>query len=371
MKKIKILLSGGVDSSVAALQLKMQGYEVSGVYLKCWSQTQLKALGLPDRLYACNWEDDLIDAETVSKKIGIDFKVIDLQNQYRKNVIAYMINQYRSGQTPNPDVMCNSTIKFGVFADQFFDPKTELLASGHYARQSILKKTNSSQTRSVILRAKDLNKDQTYFLWKIRSKFLEYLRLPVGEFNSKSELRKFAKEQGLITAEKKDSQGLCFVGKTPLRELLLEAIGSQPGDIVDSRGKILGKHPGAFLYTIGQREKLGLAGGPWYVYKTDLINNLVYVLHQNQKSRLNSTRVEIEQTNWFINPQEFEDFNLLKFQAQVRYRQLPTDCSLIKTADGKFLVEFKKPVPAPTPGQSLVLYSDEILIGGGVISKID
>lgn len=404
MPKVFLMLSGGVDSSVAALMLKNQGFEVVGIFMKCWSMEQLKKLGLSEDLYACNWEDDQEDARLVAKKLDITFLIWDLEEEYRSKIIDYMIDEYKNGRTPNPDVMCNSLIKFGVFYDKALQEKADFVATGHYARSlefgdylvrfennsknfndsNFIHKKDLSKLPKYDLKARilgiglDLEKDQTYFLWKINPSKLSRILLPIGKFETKAKVRQKAQEFGLINANKKDSQGLCFVGKTPLRELLKQTIGQKSGNIVEENsGKILGKHEGAFLYTIGQRQQLGLSGGPWFVTKIEVKENLVYVTSNQNQQTLYSKKLVLDNCNWQISNILLEKtsqnlqtlLDNLTIKAQIRYHQNYQEC-LIKTLDLETAeVEFLKPVKAAALGQSVVFYTEEIMLGGGIIKQ--
>jgi len=353
-----MMMSGGVDSSVGASVLLEQGHEVIGVFMKCWSVEQLESLGASDDLYGCFWEEDSNDARLVANKLNIPFYVWDFEKEYKKGVVDYMLNEYKSGRTPNPDVMCNSIIKFGIFYKQAMSLGADFVATGHYA------KIVNDSNKFSILRGNDLNKDQSYFLWKIQREQLSRTLFPIGEFSAKSEVRKFAEFRDLITANKPDSQGLCFIGQTPLRELLLQTLGKSEGDILDESGNFLGKHPGAFLFTIGQRNGLGLSGGPWFVSKTDIEKNLVFVSHQGKEQSLYGKFLIAKEPNWQIDISDLgSDFQC---QAQIRYRQEPTNCR-VKIHKDEILVEFDDEIRAISPGQSIVFYIDKEMLGGAVI----
>ncbi len=356
--RVYIMMSGGVDSSVAASLLLNKGYKVTGVYIKCWSLEQLDNIGVSRDLYACNWEDDLEDAKLVANKLGVEFLIWDFQKEYLDRVVNYMLKEYQVGRTPNPDVMCNAEIKFGIFLNRAFLLDGGYVATGHYAR--IIK----YQSKSVIARGLDKNKDQSYFLWNVNPKYISKILFPIGEFSSKTEVRKYAQEKRLITANKKDSQGLCFVGKTSLRELLSQKLGVKEGEIINEEsGEVLGIHPGAHLYTIGQREKLGLAGGPWFVSKIDIDQNKVYVIHENFINNLSATEILIKEVNLFT------DLDYSKeYLAQTRYRQKPTKCQ-VKKANKNLIIKFISPVRSVAIGQSLVIYDSSVMIGGGIISE--
>ena len=368
--KVFVMLSGGVDSSVAASKLQEAGYDLVGVYMKCWSKEQLDKLGVDQSLYACEWEDDLMDAKTVAGKLGIPFEVWDFQKEYLERVVNYMLSEYKIGRTPNPDVMCNSTIKFGIFFETAMAHGADFVATGHYSKMGRNLEVDLGLKKQpvthIIQRGNDTKKDQSYFLWKIKSEEIKQVLFPVGEFASKAELRKYASQKGLITASKKDSQGLCFVGKTPLRELLIETIGDKKGVIVDQQNQVLGEHPGAHLYTIGQREKLNLSGGPWYVTKIDIQNNVVTVTHGNNTKPLFSKKLAASNLNWFIPQEALKEGLELKLQAQIRYHQEPKTC-IVKIKDGFVEVIFDEEIKAISAGQSIVFYDGENMVGGGVI----
>ena len=379
-KKGYVMLSGGVDSSVASFLLQQQGYQVYCIYMKCWSLDQLDRLGLSRELYACNWEDDLMDARSVAKKIGADFEVWDFQDEYLDNVVDYMIREYKNGRTPNPDVMCNSTIKFGIFYERAISVGADFVASGHYARMGQFK------DHKAIFRGVYPAKDQSYFLWKIKKDQLDKIIFPIGDFKTKQELRSKALSQSLITANKKDSQGLCFVGKTPLRELLIQKIGKKPGYILQDKVfegdvtkkdkvfnynaqtfKVLGNHSGAFVYTIGQREKLGLSGGPWFVSRIDIDKNLVFVVHGDKKDQLETNKLKLIDLNYQVGYDYWPKDNL---SAQIRYHGEVVECSVNKLENQDLVVNFKNRVKAASKGQSVVFYHQDIMLGGGVIQQV-
>ncbi len=380
------MMSGGVDSSVAAAVLKEQGYEVIGVFMKCWSLDRLESLGVDKSLYGCFWEEDSKDARQVAAKLDISFYVWDFEEEYKQGVVDYMIEEYARGLTPNPDVMCNSLIKFGVFYKRARKLGADFVATGHYAR--ILQRHG----QSVLARGKDVMKDQSYFLWRIDRECLDHLLLPVGDFATKAEVRKKAEELDLVTAKKPDSQGLCFIGETPLRELLLQVLGKKEGGIICRREiaqestayrnkklepfgpnpeyAILGKHQGAHTYTIGQREKLGLAGGPWYVSKINIPQNTVEVVHETKKELIKSQKLLAVNPNWLVAAESYiHSKNLLTATAQIRYRQQPQECEIKIINDQKLEITFLEPVKAVAPGQSIVFYHGEVLLGGAVIES--
>ena len=272
MKTVYAGMSGGVDSSVAALLLKEQGYHVVGVYMKNWSQD------LPGM--KCPWADDLADAKRVAVKLGIDFEVWDFEKEYREKVVDYMLREFRAGNTPNPDVMCNQEIKFKLFYEKAMEAGADFIATGHYARVRRL-----SSSCAQLLRAVDENKDQTYFLYRISDEALAHTLFPIGEM-MKPDVKKYAEKHGLHNAYKKESMGVCFVGEVGMKDFLKEYIDTNPGEIREIESdKVLGYHEGAVFYTIGQRHGLYLEGEkgvvneglPYYVVKKDIKKNIVYV----------------------------------------------------------------------------------------------
>jgi tRNA-uridine 2-sulfurtransferase len=351
---VYMMMSGGVDSSVAAAVLKNEGYNVIGVFIKCWSLQSLQQMGVSDDLYGCFWEEDSTDARLVADSLNIPFYVWDFEEEYKKGVVDYMINEYKEGRTPNPDVMCNSTIKFGIFYEKAMKLGADYVATGHYARSQ----------GGKLYRGRDEKKDQSYFVWRIRSEQLGHILMPIGEFETKVEVRKIAEKYDLITAKKPDSQGLCFIGETPVRQLLLQTLGEHKGLILDIYGKALGFHSGAFQYTIGQRHQLGLAGGPWFVQSIDIDKNIVFVAHDTDQKSLYSNSIEAKEVSYFrdlINNTEYT------FSAQIRYRQEAQTCAVIKR-NNVLMINFAEPIRAVSKGQSVVVYDGDEIVAGGVIS---
>jgi tRNA-specific 2-thiouridylase len=351
---VYMMMSGGVDSSVAAAVLKNQGYEVIGVFIKCWSIESLEQMGANADLYGCFWEEDSTDARLVADKLNIPFYVWDFEEEYKKGVVDYMVNEYKMGRTPNPDVMCNSTIKFGIFYEKAMKLGADFVATGHYAKIHDGK----------LYRGKDEKKDQSYFVWRIRKEQLEKILMPIGEFESKSDVRHLAEKYELVTAHKPDSQGLCFIGETPVRQLLLQTLGEKEGDIVDIHGKVLGKHNGAYQYTIGQRHQLGLPGGPWFVQAIDVDVNTVTVAHITEQNGLYCPGLLAEDINYH---RELEENVEYQFSAQIRYRQQAQSCKVTKKSDSLELI-FDEPIRAVSKGQSVVIYDNNEMIVGGIIS---
>jgi tRNA-specific 2-thiouridylase len=280
MKTIYVGLSGGVDSSVSAALLSEQGYRVIGVYMKNWTQD---LPGMP-----CPWKEDFQDAKRVAVQLGIDFKVYDFEKQYRKKVVEYMIDGFKAGFTPNPDIMCNQEIKFKLFLDAALEDRADLIATGHYA------KTKAGH----LYMAKDTNKDQTYFLHRVKKEALQKTIFPLGDY-IKPQVRELAKKFNLVTADKKESMGICFVGKVGIKDFLRQYVEEQPGAIVDRTGKKIGMHNGAIFYTIGQRQGLDVGGGlPYYVTGKDMKENKVYVTTDLQDEKLWSNKIQFTSASW-------------------------------------------------------------------------
>jgi tRNA-specific 2-thiouridylase len=340
-KKVYVGMSGGVDSSVTAALLKEQGYDVTGVYMKNWSQD------LPG--FTCPWKEDYQDAKRVAVQLDIDFKLYDFEKQYRQKVVDYMIAEYRAGRTPNPDIMCNQEVKFKLFLDTALEDGADMIATGHYSRVH----------GGRLLAGLDDNKDQSYFLYRVSEDALRKSLMPIGEMK-KSDVRKLAKKLGLATADKKDSQGICFVGKVGIKEFLLSQLGPQKaGPIVDQSGAEIGRHDGAIFYTIGQRHGLDVGGGlPYYVSKKDMESNTVYVTSDLNDTNLWTSSAVLEDLHWINGKPES-----MKLKARLRYRGPLVDCEL----KGKRLIlaEEQRGIAA---GQSAVLYDGDRCLGGGIVS---
>ena len=343
--KVFVGMSGGVDSSVTAALLTEQGYEVTGVFMKNWTQD------LPG--FPCPWKQDFQDAKRVAVQLGIDFKVYDFQKEYKQQVVDNMIDEYQAGRTPNPDIMCNQEVKFKLFLESAMSDGAEMIATGHYART----------IDGKLLTAKNTAKDQTYFLYRVTEDALKKTLFPLGEFTSKAEVRAEAKRLGLVTADKKDSQGICFVGKVGIREFLQQYVPTKPGDIIDERGKKVGEHDGAIFYTIGQRRGLGVGGGlPYYVTGKNMSKNQVYVSRDLSTDKLWTNSVELTDSHWINNPPEEN----VKYGLRTRYRAPLVTGSLTKK--GKcWTLNLEEAVRAVTPGQSAVIYDEDRVLGGGIV----
>lgn len=340
-------MSGGVDSSLTAALMVEQGYKVTGVYMKNWSED------LPG--FQCPWLDDYEDAMRVAAQIGIDFKMYDFQDEYRHKVVDYMIDGYKQGLTPNPDIMCNQEIKFKLFLDTAIEDGADLIATGHYARS----------IDGQLLTGLDTSKDQSYFLYRINKQALHNTIFPLGELN-KREVRSQAKVRGLATADKKDSQGICFIGDVRIEEFLAQFVTTEPGEIIDNTTKKpIGTHNGALFYTIGQRHGLGIGGGlPYYVTGKDMHKNEVYVTSDIQDEDLWARKLVLSSVHWIDDrPKVNEDYKV-----RIRHRGELLTCK-IELAQDQATVILHDPVRAAAPGQSAVIYLDDRVLGGGLIAQ--
>jgi len=345
-KKVFVGMSGGVDSSVTAAMLKEQGYDVTGVYMKNWSQD------LPGMV--CPWKQDYQDAKRVAVQLGIPFKMYDFETEYRQRVVDYMIAEYKDGRTPNPDIMCNQEVKFKLFLEACLADGADLIATGHYA------KTHDGELHT----AANIEKDQTYFLYRVTEDALKHSLMPIGEFATKDEVREKAKELGLATAEKKDSQGICFVGKVGIKDFLLHELGEQEhGRIVDQNGATVGEHDGAIFYTIGQRHGLSVGGGlPYYVTGKDMEKNEVFVTTNLQDPNLWRNELKLTDLHWINDTPEQGK----TYQVRTRYRAPLVGCT-INVAHGNTTVELSEEIRAITSGQSAVIYDGDRVVGGGIV----
>ena len=342
MSRIYVGMSGGVDSSLTAALLKEQGHDITGVYMKNWTQD------LPGM--RCPWADDLADAKRVAVQLGIKFKVYDFEAEYKHKVVDYMIAEYKAGRTPNPDVMCNQEVKFKLFLETALADGAEMIATGHYARTE----------GGHLLRAVDDNKDQTYFLYRVTKEALEKTLFPLGEY-TKPKVREMAEARGLVTAGKRDSQGICFVGSIGIKEFLSQYITAEPGDVIDREtGKVIGEHEGAIYYTLGQRHGLNLGGGlPYYVVGKDMATNVVYVSRNLEDESMWRKDVQLRDIHWIDEvPADGE-------QVEVRLRHRGKLLPATIEGDHLMLDEAERAIAA---GQSAVLYRDEVVLGGGIVA---
>ncbi len=395
MKRVIIGLSGGVDSSVAAYLLKKQGYEVIGLFMKNWHDDSVTISN------ECPWLDDSNDAMLVAEKLGIPFQTIDLSEQYKERIVDYMFNEYEKGRTPNPDVLCNREIKFDVFMKIALDLGADFVATGHYCRKGIIQKEGKEIYQ--LLTGVDTNKDQSYFLCQLSQEQLSKSLFPIGEL-TKPEVREIATKLDLVTAEKKDSQGLCFIGKVKLPDFLQQQLKPKEGVIVEipkekevysqavsdfqseearlqyasqsinytiDQGKIVGKHQGAHYFTKGQRKGLAVGGTvePLFVIDTDVEENVIYTGQGKSHPGLYKSALFVtnEELHWIREDLALKEGETLKVMARIRYRQPLEKATLHKVPSGLY-VEFEKPQSAITEGQFVAWYLKEELVGSGVIS---
>jgi len=395
VKKVIVGLSGGVDSSVSALLLKQQGYEVIGLFMKNWHDESVTISN------DCPWLDDSNDAMLIAEKLQIPFQTIDLSKEYQLRIIDYMFNEYKSGRTPNPDVLCNREIKFDIFLNIAINLGADYIATGHYARVSNIKVDN--QNIYKLLSGIDSEKDQSYFLCQLNQNQLSKVIFPIGEL-TKTEVRLIAKKNNLITAEKKDSQGLCFIGKVKLPEFLKQRLIPNEGKVIkinndfngliSSRndfnskreylyylsspysfsindGEIIGKHQGSYYYTIGQRKGLDIGGfeKPLFVIETDVQNNIIYVGMGDDHAGLfkKALFVQFSDIHWVRTDLSIQENEELEVLFRVRYRQPLQKGTIFMFNEGLYIL-FKKSISSVTPGQFVSWYLDDELIGSGVIN---
>ena len=354
-ERIVVGMSGGVDSSVAALLLKRRGFDVVGLFMKNWEEDD-------DDEY-CSTRQDLVDCASVAEVIGIELEAVNFSAEYKERVFGAFLAEYSAGRTPNPDVLCNAEIKFKAFLEHALALGAKHIATGHYAR------VRESGARFELLKALDLSKDQSYFLHRLNQEQLARVVFPVGELK-KTVVRAIAKEAGLHNFAKRDSTGICFIGERPFREFLGRYLPRQPGAMRTPEGSIVGEHIGLSFYTIGQRKGVGIggrkgsAGEPWYVAGKDLDKNELIVVQGHDHPMLLRERLSAQDPAWVSGTPPDPR---LPYGAKTRYRQADAACRVDRVGEEDLEVEFSTPQWAVTPGQSVVLYRGETCLGGGVI----
>lgn len=366
-KTVIVGMSGGVDSSVSALLLLQQGYQVEGLFMKNWDEDD----GTED----CTAKEDLADAQSVADKIGIKLHVANFAAEYWDNVFEHFLTEYKAGRTPNPDILCNKEIKFKAFLEYAIHLGADYIATGHYVRKKdsarkkdSIRKQDGDDEIAQLLKGLDNNKDQSYFLHAVNGLQIAKTLFPVGELE-KPEVRKVAEDNDLITANKKDSTGICFIGERRFKDFLERYIPAQPGEIVTAEGEVLGKHNGLMFHTLGQRQGLGIGGlqnhseDPWYVVDKDIPNNRLIVGQGNDHPLLFTSSLSVSNIDWVSGTAPATP---VKLKAKTRYRQPDQEC-VLEIADSTYHVHFTEPQRAVTPGQSVVFYDGEICLGGGVI----
>lgn len=353
MDHVVVGMSGGVDSSVAAYLLKQQGFDVVGIFMKNWEES--------DEDGVCTATADYADVRSVCETIGIPYYTVNFAKEYRDRVFSYFLDEYRKGRTPNPDVLCNCEIKFKAFLDFALSTGAGLLATGHYCRLTGDK---------LLLRGADSGKDQSYFLAGLTRKQLERVVFPIGALQ-KSEVRRIAKEQGFTNALKKDSTGVCFIGERNFKQFLMQYLPAQKGDIIDEHGRKVGTHDGLMYYTLGQRRGLGIGGRSdgtgesWFVIGKDLKRNLL-IVQQGEHEELYSVSLNADVINWISGEAPARTFSCT---AKFRYRQPDQDVRVTVSGSGVH-VDFHRPQRAVTPGQWVVFYWDDLCLGGGPIDTV-
>jgi tRNA-uridine 2-sulfurtransferase len=351
-------MSGGVDSSVAAKLLLEQGHRVEGLFMKNWEET--------DDVAYCTSKQDLEDALQVCEELEIPLHQINFSRQYWDRVFSYFLQEYKAGRTPNPDIMCNKEIKFDLFLKYALKLGADKIATGHYARLH----GNGAQQ---LLKGLDAGKDQSYFLYRLGQDELRYSIFPLGEMQ-KSEVREIATRCGFDNHEKKDSTGICFIGERRFRDFLAKYLPAQPGNILTLNGEVIGQHQGAFYYTMGQRQGLGIGGMrntdeyPWYVVAKDVNHNTLTVVQGEDHPALYKTRLYASQLHWIAEPLN-PDKLPFSCKAKIRYRQADQDCVIESIEADRLSVYFARPQRAITEGQSIVFYKDDICLGGGIIES--
>ncbi|MDQ0197184.1 tRNA 2-thiouridine(34) synthase MnmA [Neobacillus ginsengisoli] len=352
--RVVVGMSGGVDSSVAALLLKQQGYDVIGIFMKNWDDT--------NDFGVCTATEDYNDVIRVCNQIGIPYYAVNFEKQYWDKVFTYFLEEYKAGRTPNPDVMCNKEIKFKAFLEHAMNLGADYLATGHYAQVEF------RDGEYKMLRGLDENKDQTYFLNQLTQEQLEKVKFPIGNLE-KSRVREIAKEANLATATKKDSTGICFIGERNFKEFLGQYLPAQPGNMETLEGEIKGKHEGLMYHTIGQRHGLGIGGSgdPWFAIGKDLDKNVLYVGQGFHNEKLYSDSIIADSISWVSNREKPAEFECT---AKFRYRQEDHKVTVSLLEGNKAKVTFHEPIRAVTPGQAVVFYNGDECLGGGTIDEV-
>ncbi len=350
-------LSGGVDSSVAAVLLQQQGYHVEGMFMKNWEED--------DSEEYCSAAEDLADAQSVSKALGLTLHAVNFSAEYWDRVFSYFLKEYEAGRTPNPDILCNREIKFKAFLDHALNLGADRIATGHYARVAF----EDGQYR--LLKGRDAGKDQSYFLYTLGQYQLSKTLFPVGELE-KSKVRQIAEQHHLVTFDKKDSTGICFIGERDFREFLSRYLPAQPGEIQTPEGQVIGHHSGLMYYTLGQRQGLGIGGvagssdEPWYVVGKDMARNVLLAAQGHDHPLLFSQILQASQLSWVDGKGPTAP---LSCRAKTRYRQPDQACIITRLDADNCEVTFEQPQRAVTPGQSVVFYDGDVCLGGGIIER--
>lgn len=355
MSKIVVGLSGGVDSSVTAHLLKAQGHEVHGVFMQNWEDDNNDEY--------CSIKEDSMDAIAVADLLGIDIELVNFASEYKDRVFAYFLAEYQAGRTPNPDILCNSEIKFKCFLDYAIALGGAKMATGHYCGNRV-----RADGRTELIRAKDQSKDQTYFLYRLSQAQVSQAVFPLGGL-LKSEVRAIAEQIQLPNAKKKDSTGICFIGERPFREFLNRYLPTKPGRMVTPEGRVMGEHMGLMFYTLGQRQGLGIGGDksgsgePWFVAAKDMASNELIVVQGHDHPLLLKSTLVAQDCSWILGEAPAPG----RYTAKTRYRQQDAACELVDLGEGRCELKFTDPQWAVTPGQSMVLYDGDVCLGGGII----